>query len=111
MVPPRNLHKKEDNKKKQLGNPSLATDTSEVGDAVSSHVGGCNNPQINSFLNVMPSGISPHIGEICLLDFSREKKDLPLEIHQTLIAEILGEGRDVSLKKDSMGPLLQSSEY
>ena len=46
-----------------------------------------------------------------LLGFGGEKKDLPLEIHQALIAEILGEGKDVSLKKDSIGPLLQSSEY
>ena len=48
----------------------------------------------------------PHTGEIFLLVFAGEAGDLPLEAHQALVAEILGEKGDVSLKKDSMGPLL-----
>ena len=68
-------------------------------------------PSDKYIFNVPPSGISPHTGGIFLLDSAGEKKDLPLEAHQALAAEILGENRDVSLKKDSIGPLLQSSNY
>ena len=66
------------------------------------------------FFNVLPSGISPHKGGICLLSSVEEKEDLPPEAHEeseALVAEILSEKRDVSLKKDSVGPLLQSSKY
>ena len=111
MVQSRNLHVSGYNKKKQPGNPSPAIDMSGVCDTVSSHVEGCSIPQINTFFNVLPSGISLHIGGICILGSTGEKEDLPLETHQALVAEILGEGRYVSLKKYSMGPLLQSSKY
>ena len=72
---------------------------------------GCSSLQINTFFNVLPSGISPHTGGICLLGSAGEKKNLPPGAHEALVAEILGEKGDVSLKNDFMGPLLQSSKY
>ena len=62
----------------------------------------------------MPSRISPHKGGICLLGSVEEKEDLPPEAHEeseALIAEIFSEKRDVSLRKYSVSPLLQSSKY
>ena len=111
MVQSRNWYEKEDDKEKLPCNPSPDTDTSGICDEVSSHGEGCNNPQINTFFDVLPSGVQPHIGGICLLGSVGEVEDLPLNAHQALVAEISGEKGDVSLKKDSVGPILQSSGY
>ena len=51
-------------------------------DEVLSHKEGCISPQINTFFNVLPSGISPHKGGICLLGSIEEKEDLPPEAHE-----------------------------
>ena len=106
MAQTRSLYRKEDDKKKQLGNSSPATNTSGICDEASSHREGCNNPQINTFSNVLPSGVPPHIGGICLLGSIGEAEDLPLEAHQALIAKILGKKGNVSLNKYYVGPLL-----
>ena len=109
----RDFYGREDNKKKQLGNSSPATDSSGVCDEVSSHEEGCSSPYINTFFNVLPSGISPHIGGICLLGSIGEKEDLPLEEHEeseALVAKIWSEKREVPLKKYSVGPFLQYSK-
>ena len=79
-----------------------------------SHEEGCINPQINTFFNVLPLGISPHKGGICLLGSIEEKEDIHDEAHEegeALVAEILSERIDVSLENDSMGPFLGSSKY
>ena len=77
MVQSRNLYVSGDNKKKQLGNPSPTTNMSGICDEVSSHAEGCIIPQINTFFNVLPLGISPHTGGICLLGSVEEKEDTP----------------------------------
>ena len=105
---------KEDEKEEQSCNPSLSTDMSGVCDEVLSHKEGCSSPQINTFFNVMPSGISLDKGGICLLSSEGKKEDLPPKAHEeseALIAESLSKNMDVSLKKYSMGPLLQYSKY
>ena len=61
-----NLCGKEDDKEEQSCNPSLFIDTSGICDEVLSHEGG-RSPQINTFFNFLPLGISPHKGGICLL--------------------------------------------
>ena len=111
MVQSRNLYVSGDDKKKLPCNPSPATDMSGVFDEVSSHGEGCSSPQLNTFSNVSPSGVPPHIGAIFLLSSAREAEDLPLEAHQALIAEILSAKSDASLKKDFVDYLLQSSKY
>ena len=78
---------------------------------MSRHGDGCSSPQINTFFDVPPSGVPPHTGGICLLCSVGETEDLPPEAHEALVAEILSEKRDVSLKKYSKVPLLQYSGY
>ena len=107
MVQSKNLYGRRDDKKKLPCNPSPATDTLGICDEVLSHGEGCSSPQINMFSDVSPSGVPPHTGGICLLGSVGEAEYLRLEAHQALVAEILGEKWDVSLKKYSMGPLLQ----
>ena len=111
MMQSRNLYVRGDDKKKLPCNPSPATATSRSFDEVLSHGEGCNNPQINMIFDVLPSGVPPHIGGICLLGSTAKAEDLPLEAHQALIAEILSAKGDSSLKKDYMDHLLQSSKY
>ena len=48
---------------------------------------------------------------MCLLSSTGEAGDLPLEAHQALVTEILSGKRDVPLKKDFVGPLVNSSKY
>ena len=80
-----------------------------------SHEKGGSSPQINTFFfNFLPSRISPHKGGICLLGYIEEKENVHAEAHEeseALVAEILSERMDVSLEKDSMGPLLQYFKY
>ena len=79
-----------------------------------SHEEGGSSPQINIFFSVLPPGILPHKGGICLLSSVEEKEDLPPEAHEegeALVAEILSKRMDVSLENDSMGPFLGSSKY
>ena len=90
MVQFGNLYRKEDDKKKLPGDPSLAIDTSWVCDEGSRHRKGCNDPQINMFSDGPPSGVPPHKGGICLLGSAGEAEDLPLEAHQAFVAEISG---------------------
>ena len=81
---------------------------------VLSHEEGGKIPHINTFFNFIPLGISPHKGGICLLGFIEEKEDVHAEAHEeseALVAEILSERMDVSLEKDSVGPLLQYFKY
>ena len=95
-------------------NPSPFIGTSGICDEVLSHEEGGNSPQINTFFNFLPSGISPDKGGICLLDSIKEKEDVHAESHEegeALVAEILSERMDVSLEKDSLGPFLGSSKY
>ena len=106
MLQSRNLYLRGDDKNKLSCNPSPTIDRSGVCHEVSSHGEGCNSPQIDTF-----SDVPPHTGGIYLLGSAGEAKDLPLEEHQYLVAEILGKKGDVSLKKDSMGPHLQYSGY
>ena len=79
-----------------------------------SHEEGGSIPQINTFFNFLPSGISPHKGGICLLGSVEEKEDVHAEAHEegeALVAEILSERVDVSLENNFVGPFLRSSKY
>ena len=62
-----NLCGKEDNKEEQSCSPSPFIDMLGVCDDVLSDEEGGNGPQINTFFNFLPSGISPHKGGMCLL--------------------------------------------
>ena len=113
MMQSRNLYRREDDKEKQSYNPSLFTDMSRICDEVLSHEGG-SSPQINTFFNFLPSGISPHKGGICLLGSVKEKEDVQAEAHEeseALVSEILSERMDVSLENDVVGPFIGSSKY
>ena len=63
MVHPKNLYEGEDDKKEQSCNPSPSINMLGVDGEVLSHEEGGNNPQINTFFNFLPSGISPHEGQ------------------------------------------------
>ena len=79
-----------------------------------SHEEGDINPQINTFFNFLPLGISPHNGGICLLGSVKEKEDVHAKAHEeseALVSEILSERMDVSLEKDYVGPFLGYSKY
>ena len=114
MVHSRNLYGREDDKEEKSCNPSLFINMSRICDEVLSHEEGGNSPQINTFFNFLPSGISPHKGGICLLGSVKEKEDVHAKAHEeseALVAEILSEKMGVSLEKDSVGPLIQSFKY
>ena len=114
MVKSRNLYRREDDKEKQSCNPSLFTDMSGICDEVLSHEEGCSSPQINIFFNVLPSGISPHEGGMCLLGLVEEKEVIhpeACEEGEALVAGILSERVDVSLENNSACPFLGSSKY
>ena len=111
MTQTRSLCKKEEDKKNQPGDSSYATNILEICSKGTSYEDGCRNLQINMFSDISPSEAPPHTGGICLLGSAGEAGDLPLEAHQALIAEILGEKGDVSLEKDFVGPLLQYFGY
>ena len=68
-----NLCGKEDDKEEQSCSPSPFIDMSGVCDEVSSHEEGGRSPQINTFFNFLPSGISPHKRGLCLLGSVKEK--------------------------------------
>ena len=109
-----NLCRREDDKEEQSCDPSSFIATSGICDEMLSHEEGGNNPQINTFFNVLPSRILPHKGGICLLRSIEEKEDLPPKSHEeseALVAEILSERMDVSLENDYVGPFLGSSKY
>ena len=93
-----NLCGKEDDKEEQSFNPSPFIDTSGVCDEVLSQEEGGSSPQINTFFNFLPLGISPHKGRMCLLDSVEEKEDIHAKAHEegeALVSEILSERVDV----------------
>ena len=97
MVHSINLSGKDD-KEEQSCSPSPFIDTSGICDEVLIHEEGGNNPQINTFFNFFPSGISPHKGGICLLGSVEEKEDVHAKAHEegeALSAEIFTERMDV----------------
>ena len=113
-MPSGNLYGKEEDKEEWSCNPSPAIDTSRVCDEMLSYEEGGDNPQINTFFNFLPSGISLHEGGMCLLGPIEEKEDIHPEEHEedeALVAEILSERMDVSLENDPMGPLLGPYKY
>ena len=57
-----NLRRREDDKEEQSCNPSPFIDMSGICDDVLIHKEGGSSPQINTFFNVLPLGISPHKG-------------------------------------------------
>ena len=78
-----------------------------------SHKEGGNSPQINTFFNFFPLGISPHEG-MCLLGPVKEIKDIHAEAHEegeVIVSKIFSEMADVSLENNSMGPLIQYFKY
>ena len=114
MVPSRKLYGKEEDKEEWSCNPSPAIDTSGVCDEMLSHEEGGNSPQINTFFNFLPSGISPHKGGMFLLGSVKEKEDIHAEVYEegeALVSEILSERVDVSLERNYVGPFLRSSKY
>ena len=79
-----------------------------------SHEEGGSNPQINTFFDFIPLGISLPKGGMCLLDSVEEKEDTALEAQEeseALVAKILRKRMDASLENDSVGPFLGSFKY
>ena len=77
---------------------------------MSSYEDGCSSLEINTFSDTSPLEAPPHTRGICLLGSTGEVEDPPLEAHQALVTKILNEKWDVPLKKDFVGPHLQSSK-
>ena len=110
----RNLCGKQDDKEERSCNPSPFIDTSRVCDEVLNHEEGCSSPQINTFFNFLPSGISPHKGGMCLLGSVEEKEGIHVEAYEegeALVSEILSERVDFSLDNNSVGPFLRYLKY
>ena len=108
------MYGRETDKKKQSCNPSPTTDTSGICDEVLSHEEEGSSPQINTFFNFLPSGISPHKGRMCLLDSIEEKEDTAPEAQEeseALVEKISSKRMVASLENDSVGPFLGSFEY
>ena len=100
MVHPKNLCRRENDREERSCNPSLSIDMSGVCGEMLSHKEGGSNPQINTFFEFMPSGISPPKGGMCLLDFVEEKEDTTPEAQEeseALVTKILSETMDASL--------------
>ena len=105
---------KEDDKEEKSCSPSPFLDTLGVCDEVLSHEEGGNNPQINTFFNFMPSGISPRKGGLCLLSFVEEKYGIHAEAYkegEVLSSGILNKKVDSSFENNSMGPFLRYFEH
>ena len=110
MVQTRSLYKKEVNKKNQPGDSSHASSTLGICSEGTSYEDGCSSLPINMLSDIPPSVVPSHTRGICLLSSTGEEGDLPLEAHQALVTKISSGKQDVPLKRDYVGPFLQSSK-